>query len=152
MHPSEHRPCQRRKYNLDSRRPRGLWAGLRKSGRVGGRTGAASMRSCPSISLSVCRINTCCGECQGWYERFAALTFPLVGVMFVVKVTAGFAVCRLILKIALVFIAVWTLHKIWERPDFADNREWILTFRTNWRLVSEPFDKICQKLFTLEHR
>lgn len=35
----------------------------------GGRTGAASMRSCPSISLSVCRINTCCGGMSRVYER-----------------------------------------------------------------------------------
>ena len=32
----------------------------------------------------------------------APLTFPLAGVMFIVKATAGFAVFRLILKIALV--------------------------------------------------
>jgi len=42
---------------------------LRKSGRVGGKTGAASMRSCPSISLIVCRINTCCGGMSRVYER-----------------------------------------------------------------------------------
>ena len=45
------------------------WWILRKSGQVGGRTGAASMRSCPSISLSVCRINTCCGGMSRVYER-----------------------------------------------------------------------------------
>ena len=32
------------------------WWILRKSGQVDGRTGAASMRSCPSILLSVCRL------------------------------------------------------------------------------------------------
>ena len=52
---------------------------LRKSGQVGGRTGAASMRSCPSISLSVCRINTCC------------IVFPQMGVS-----RMGYGYCNII--------------------------------------------------------
>jgi putative transposase len=42
---------------------------ITKSGQVGGRTGAASMHSCPSTSLSVCRINTCRGGMSRVYER-----------------------------------------------------------------------------------
>ena len=47
----------------------------------------------------------------------AALDIPPCRRYVIVKATAGFAVFRLILK-SLLFIAVWTLHKIWERPIF----------------------------------
>ena len=61
------------------------------------------MHSCPSISLSVCRINTCCGGMSRVYERLRPLDIPPCRRYVVVKATAGFAVCRLILKLLLFY-------------------------------------------------
>ena len=56
-------------------------------------------------------------ECQGYMNGFAALDFPPCQRYVVVKATAGFAVCRLILKLLLFYSCLDFTQNLGKTPE-----------------------------------